>query len=323
MKLEANSLTKNIIKEKPKVSFVIPALNEELEISDTISKIRKLRLIDSDIIVVDNGSKDKTRSLSMQSGAKVILAPGVSIAELRNIGSKNSLYSIIVFLDADVCISESWEAAFLNTYKKLTENPFVITGNRCLPENDTNPLNKYWFSRLSQNTNESSYVNSGHMITTKLALEALGGFNSSLSTSEDYDLCARAKTSGIQVFNDEKLIAIHKGYPKNILEFIIRELWHGSEDFKSLTKINNSRVAKIAILNGITLTISLIMSILNRSLYYLELYMIFAMTLSLAISTVKFGANPIRKNIASSFFAYIYISSRTLSPLINIGRHRN
>ncbi|OZC37241.1 hypothetical protein B9Q17_03735 [Marinobacter vinifirmus] len=320
---EENNLTKNIVKEKPKVSFVIPALNEEREISDTISTISKLNFIDCDIIVVDNGSTDKTRSLSMRSGAKVILAPDVSIAELRNIGARNSLYSVIVFLDADVCISESWEAAFLNTYKKLTENPCIITGNRCLPENDTKPLNKYWFSRLSQNIHKSFYINSGHMITTKLALEALGGFNSSLSTSEDYDLCARAKSSGIEVFNDERLIAIHKGYPKNILEFIIRELWHGSEDFKSLTKINNSRVAKVAILNGLTLMTSLILSTLNRTLYYLEFYMIFAMALSLAISTVKFGATPIRKNIASSFFAYIYISSRTLSPLLKIGRHRN
>ena len=53
---------------KKKLLIAIPAYNEEIGIKDIILKCKKI----SDVIVVNDGSKDKTGYLAKKYGAKVI-----------------------------------------------------------------------------------------------------------------------------------------------------------------------------------------------------------------------------------------------------------
>lgn len=57
-----------------RVSIIIPALNEEEAISSVLEQLRKLP-IDAEIIVVDDGSSDRTRVLAEEHGARVIRHP--------------------------------------------------------------------------------------------------------------------------------------------------------------------------------------------------------------------------------------------------------
>jgi glycosyltransferase involved in cell wall biosynthesis len=85
-----------------KVIAVIPSYNEEKRIKDTIMKTRKY--VDK-IIVVDDGSEDKTAEISKKSGAEVIRYEknqGVGYATRTGLKRAISLKpSIIIFLDAD------------------------------------------------------------------------------------------------------------------------------------------------------------------------------------------------------------------------------
>jgi glycosyltransferase involved in cell wall biosynthesis len=85
---------------KVKISLVIPALNEEQGIEQTISGFRKTGLID-EIIVVDNGSTDQTSKRAHAAGARVVFEEnkGYGSALLRGISEcKNEL---IVLCEAD------------------------------------------------------------------------------------------------------------------------------------------------------------------------------------------------------------------------------
>jgi len=90
---------------KQAVSVVIPALNEEAAIVETVDQIRStLRMagIEHEIIVVNDGSTDKTGDLARQAGARVIdhPHPGGYGQSLKD-GIRHASHPLIAITDAD------------------------------------------------------------------------------------------------------------------------------------------------------------------------------------------------------------------------------
>ncbi len=85
----------------PKVSIVIPALDEEESIDHVIRDIPKD--VVREIIVVDNDSHDRTSQVATNCGAKVVAEPmrGYGSACLRGISELDNDTEIVVFIDAD------------------------------------------------------------------------------------------------------------------------------------------------------------------------------------------------------------------------------
>jgi len=55
-----------------RISVVMPALNEEASVGEVIAGFLQTEVID-EIIVVDNGSSDRTREVAQQAGARVVM----------------------------------------------------------------------------------------------------------------------------------------------------------------------------------------------------------------------------------------------------------
>ena len=86
---------------KPYISVIIAALNEEAAITNVISAV-PASLVD-EIIVVDNGSTDRTAEMATAAGARVVTepVPGYGRAFRAGIRSLSSECEIVVFLDGD------------------------------------------------------------------------------------------------------------------------------------------------------------------------------------------------------------------------------
>ena len=84
------------------VSVIIPALNEEEPIANVVRECLATN-IPSEIIVVDNGSDDRTADRARKAGAKVVgdLRHGYGRACLAGIRALSPECEIIVFLDGD------------------------------------------------------------------------------------------------------------------------------------------------------------------------------------------------------------------------------
>src|SRR5689334_18323183 len=87
--------------EKPFVSVIIAALNEEAAIANVIKSVPK-DLAD-EIVVVDNGSKDRTAEIAAAAGARVVKEPipGYGRAFRAGLRSVSPRCEIVVFLDGD------------------------------------------------------------------------------------------------------------------------------------------------------------------------------------------------------------------------------
>jgi glycosyltransferase involved in cell wall biosynthesis len=83
------------------VSVVIPALNEEEPIANVVHECLATN-IPSEVIVVDNGSNDRTAERAGEAGARVVTAPrGYGRACAAGVRAISPGCDIIVFLDGD------------------------------------------------------------------------------------------------------------------------------------------------------------------------------------------------------------------------------
>ncbi|MEK7159985.1 MAG: glycosyltransferase family 2 protein [Patescibacteria group bacterium] len=96
-----------------KISAIIIAKNEESMIKDAIESV----LFCDEIIVVDNGSVDKTKEIA-QKYAKVYDFKSSSFADLRNFGLSKVEFDYVLYLDTDERISEELKK---NIRKVLSE----------------------------------------------------------------------------------------------------------------------------------------------------------------------------------------------------------
>ena len=84
------------------VSVIIPALNEEEPIADVVRAVAATN-IPREIIVVDNGSTDRTAERAREAGAKVVSEPthGYGRACAAGVRALSLECEIVVFLDGD------------------------------------------------------------------------------------------------------------------------------------------------------------------------------------------------------------------------------
>src|ERR1041384_4934890 len=90
-----------------KISVIVPAFNEEKFIARSLRKIKSATGAftqlgwDSEVIVCDNNSTDRTAEKARAAGATVIFEPVNQIARARNRGASVATGDWLVFIDAD------------------------------------------------------------------------------------------------------------------------------------------------------------------------------------------------------------------------------
>jgi glycosyltransferase involved in cell wall biosynthesis len=90
------------------ISFIIPAYNEQLELSSTIAAIRAAASGATqpyEIIVVDDASTDATADIAAQTGARLVSINRRQIAAARNAGARAAHGEVLFFVDADTRIN--------------------------------------------------------------------------------------------------------------------------------------------------------------------------------------------------------------------------
>lgn len=86
---------------KPDVTIIIPAHNEEEGITDVITQLKELSG-NYEILVVDDGSTDDTHKLASETGVKVIRHPyNKGYGAALKTGIRNAKTDIVLFMDAD------------------------------------------------------------------------------------------------------------------------------------------------------------------------------------------------------------------------------
>lgn len=92
----------------PRLSFVVPAHNEEHELPASLRALRAAADASGktyELIVVDDASTDATADIARQFGARVVTVHRRQIAAARNAGARVARGEILFFVDADTRIA--------------------------------------------------------------------------------------------------------------------------------------------------------------------------------------------------------------------------
>lgn len=119
-----------------RISVVIPALNEEEAISKTIEAIPKKQLegmgFQLQIMVVDNGSTDRTGELARQAGAQLIVEPKRGKGNAVRTGLKATDGDFIFMFDGD----NTYPVGCIPDMLKLLNHNDVVMGSRLKGERE-------------------------------------------------------------------------------------------------------------------------------------------------------------------------------------------
>lgn len=169
------------------VSFVIPAHNEERLIGRTLAALRDATGSlgePYEIIVVDDGSSDRTAAIARGQGARIVQVSHRHIAATRNAGARVARGDRLIFVDADTRVS----GAVVRAAVAALEAGAV--GGGCLVRFDE-PLPTW--ARLTQPLLDammkSFRLAAGCFVfCTRAAFDAVGGFDERMYGAEEIGL---------------------------------------------------------------------------------------------------------------------------------------
>jgi glycosyltransferase involved in cell wall biosynthesis len=266
--------------EKNFISVVIPAYNEEDVIAKAINSVLKSSYKNYEIIVVNNGSTDRTQQIAESIARKhpkkiqLLNFPPVSDKEIakkrgpafsRNRGAEVAKGDILFFLDADDWVKDDTLENIITAFKRYKEIDFIV-GNRevKIPNNWRKILLSYWIWRkkFSMKPERISYTEPfcPYIIKTKEFFR-IGKFNEKAYYYEDEEFRLRLEKLKIP-----KLISKSINY--------YTDMGSHFSDFKRQAS-NMAKSFMIYPFRAIGVFIQLLLSFFSFPIFYLIAFSIF------------------------------------------------
>lgn len=178
----------------PKLSIIIPALNEETSLPALFESIKDQDFQDYEIILADAGSTDKTLEISKEYQIKTI--KGGLPAVGRNAGAKEAQGEWLLFLDSDVFLSGKFLKFLIDEAEETGADAATCAAI---------PLSDKLIDQMMHGV-ANAYIQltqyfyphaGGFCILIKKSLhDKIGGYDESLKLAEDHEYISRAKKFG-------------------------------------------------------------------------------------------------------------------------------
>ena len=197
----------------PSVSVVIAAYNAEKTIGPLIAEALKQGGEEAEILVIDDGSTDRTSAEVSAFGIRYIFQENCGPAAARNHGARLARSPIILFLDSDV-------GPATDCFKEMLEpfsDPTVVAVQGTLLTQQTEAIPGYCQAEIEykqKRCRRERYVDSiaaGIFAIRKNVFMHYGGFSEQfrMAAAEDTDLSYRMASDGHRILFNSKACVYH------------------------------------------------------------------------------------------------------------------
>ncbi|MCU1383792.1 MAG: glycosyl transferase, family 2 [Acidobacteria bacterium] len=229
----------------PKVSVVVCAYNAADTLEDNLRSLEQLTYPDYEIILVNDGSKDRTSEIGHSfAKVRVIDTPNAGLSAARNVGLAEASGEIVAYTDADTRVDRDWLTflvqPFLTSDVVGSGGPNVVPADdppiaQCIARAPGGPTHVLLDDRIAE------HVPGCNMAFRRDALLAIEGFNPIyLRAGDDVDVCWRLQARGWKIgFASAALVWHHhrssvKAYWRQQVGYGEGEVWlmaHHPEKF--------------------------------------------------------------------------------------------
>ncbi len=178
------------------LSIIIPTYNEEEYLPRLLASIRSQRFVgETEIVVADARSTDRTRRIAESFGARVVEGgmPGPG----RNLGAAAARGDLFLFLDADVVLPDTdWLSRKVEQFRERN-----LDAATCLIK----PMSGKLIDHVSHGVFNAHMMATQYVkahapgfciFATRATHERIGGFDESIRLAEDHDYVDRASRVG-------------------------------------------------------------------------------------------------------------------------------
>jgi glycosyltransferase involved in cell wall biosynthesis len=176
-----------------KISIVVPAYNEEKFLGETLARIKAATDAfapigwESELIVCDNNSHDRTAQIARAAGATVVFEPVNHISRARNSGAAAATGDWLVFVDAD---SHPSAGLFADMAKEI-QSGTCCGGGATIGWDKQNFLTAWMMPILNAGFRWRQFLHGPFMFIASAAFRQLGGFSLETFSAEDWELGQR------------------------------------------------------------------------------------------------------------------------------------
>ncbi len=194
---------------RPRGAVVVPARNAAATVGACVTARAALDYPRLEILVVDDGSGDRTAAVARQAAAaaggdvQVLRTDPGGPARARNLGARRASGALLFFTDADAVVPADWIAALLPGF---AEPGVGAVGG---PTTPAAPRASAW-ARYEQLRLERQHgtapgfveaLRTCNLAVSRPVFEACGGFDETFrhASGEDFDLCRRIRDAGHRI----------------------------------------------------------------------------------------------------------------------------
>jgi hypothetical protein len=215
-------------------TFVVPVRNDAHRLRTALASINRAvgkAGAEAEVIVIDNGSVDDSAAVALAGGATVLNGSGMPVSAMRNLGADRARFAVLAFVDADHELAVGWVTAA----QELLADPRVIACGApyTCPAPGTWVQSAYDLLRPKPaGLQDVEWLGSGNLVVRRAAFLGVEGFDESLRTCEDVDLCRRLRGTGSRLVAHPDMRSTHYGDPRTLRAVFVGELWRGRDNIR-------------------------------------------------------------------------------------------
>ena len=196
------------------ISVIIPAYNAEKTLPDCLEALKNQSLVPQEIIVIDDGSTDRTAQVAQSFNVILISQPNQGPAAARNAGITQSCGDILLFTDSDCIPDTFWVERMVVAFNNL-----VVDGVKGVYRTHQSEIaarlvqmefeDRY---RLLSRSEWIDFVDGHAAAFRREAVLQIGGFDPAFpeANNEDVDFSYRLAAAGKRmVFRSDAIVYHH------------------------------------------------------------------------------------------------------------------
>lgn len=189
------------LEHPPHISVVICAYNAERTMDACLASLRTLRYPNYDVIVVNDGSTDRTLEIAQRyPEVRILSQENKGLSAARNVGIENATGEIVAFTDSDCAVDPDWLTYLAY---KFVHSGFVAVGGPNLPPPEEARVPACVAAAPGGPTHVliddevAEHIPGCNMAFLKSALNEIGGFDPIYrAAGDDVDVCWRLQNHG-------------------------------------------------------------------------------------------------------------------------------